>query len=165
MDFAGPQRSPSRPGLLALAAGTALLCASMGYSEDVSEAVTTLEAELTSLDGQGREERLRQAARGARRPGELDDRVRKANAVIQHLALPWDSLFAALEQASGDGVALLSLEPGPVSRHASRDRSHACRPPGTRPSRTPGHPSRRVRSRYGEVEYERRMVRALNEQG
>lgn len=37
--------------------------------------------------------------------------VRFAEQVVQRLSLPWDELFAAIESASGDRIALLGVEP------------------------------------------------------
>lgn len=37
--------------------------------------------------------------------------IKRANEVIDQLALPWDQLFAAVEGASGKDVALLSVQP------------------------------------------------------
>lgn len=37
--------------------------------------------------------------------------IKRANEVIDQLALPWDRLFAAVEEATGKDVALLSIQP------------------------------------------------------
>jgi len=42
--------------------------------------------------------------------------IRKANAVLNELDLPWQTLFDALEYASSHDVALLSFQPDPSSR-------------------------------------------------
>ena len=42
--------------------------------------------------------------------------VAQANAVIGELAVPWDELFADLEEASLPGIALLSIQPNPSGR-------------------------------------------------
>lgn len=42
--------------------------------------------------------------------------IRKANAVLSELDLPWQTLFDALEYASSHDVALLSFQPDPSSR-------------------------------------------------
>lgn len=46
----------------------------------------------------------------------LADEIRDANAVIERLNVPWDTLFRELETASGEGVALLAIQPDPASR-------------------------------------------------
>lgn len=51
------------------------------------------------------------AAPAARAPS-LEE-VRVARDTIQRLALPWDSLFSALESTASDKVALLAIEPEP----------------------------------------------------
>lgn len=37
--------------------------------------------------------------------------IKRANEVIAQLTLPWDQLFAAVEEAAGKDVALLSIQP------------------------------------------------------
>ncbi len=49
-------------------------------------------------------------------PGKLDanqysPEIKRANEVIDQLALPWDQLFAAVEEATGKDVALLTIQP------------------------------------------------------
>lgn len=39
--------------------------------------------------------------------------VRQANQVVRELAVPWNTLFQAVEGAGGEGIALLSLDPDP----------------------------------------------------
>lgn len=43
------------------------------------------------------------------------EEVRVARDTIQRLAMPWDSLFSALEATASDKVALLAIEPQPGS--------------------------------------------------
>ena len=47
---------------------------------------------------------------------EIKREIRKANAVLNELDLPWETLFDAIEYASGHDVALLSFQPDPSSR-------------------------------------------------
>lgn len=39
------------------------------------------------------------------------EEIKRANEVIDQLALPWDQLFAAVEGATGKNVALLAIQP------------------------------------------------------
>jgi hypothetical protein len=39
--------------------------------------------------------------------------VAQANQVVRQLSHPWNSLFLAVEESGGEGIALLSLEPDP----------------------------------------------------
>jgi len=58
----------------------------------------------------------RLAGHKAVRPGKHDAdpygaEIKRANELIDQLALPWDQLFAAVEEAAGSDVALLAIQP------------------------------------------------------
>ena len=100
-------RRLSRLGLACLAAGI-LAVAAVGA--DYQDA-----ARQTGL-WQERLERLRQPPRQRATPRAGDDRdvqqmTQAAQAVSRDLQRPWADLFAALEKAKSDDVALLSLNP------------------------------------------------------
>ncbi len=44
-------------------------------------------------------------------PAQLEEVIKFSNQVIHQLNRPWDSLFAQLEKARGDNIALLGIEP------------------------------------------------------
>ena len=46
---------------------------------------------------------------------DAEERVRKANRVIRLLSPPWEDVFLTLEAENGKDIALLSLEPDPVT--------------------------------------------------
>ncbi|UCD68485.1 MAG: hypothetical protein JSW48_17265 [Betaproteobacteria bacterium] len=47
---------------------------------------------------------------------EMQERIKKANGVLDQLNVPWGDLFAAIEMAQGGDVALLQVQPDARSR-------------------------------------------------
>jgi hypothetical protein len=47
---------------------------------------------------------------------ELQQEIRIANTVLEHIAVPWDALFRELETSFDDSVALLSMQPDARNR-------------------------------------------------
>jgi hypothetical protein len=52
----------------------------------------------------------------ARQSGEIRQEVKKANAVMSEIDLPWEALFDSVEYASSHDVALLSFQPDAAGR-------------------------------------------------
>lgn len=52
----------------------------------------------------------------ARQNGEIRGEVKKANAVMSQIDLPWEALFDSVEYASSHDVALLSFQPDAAGR-------------------------------------------------
>lgn len=51
------------------------------------------------------------------RDGKLPaEEVKRANLVLEHMAIPWGVLFSELEATSDEGLALLSVQPDASSR-------------------------------------------------
>lgn len=101
---------PAWPGMLVLA--IAIMCTLFSYRQYlvVSERNAAMESELAQVAA------ARQKLHAARQPSalssaELEAGDRRAREVASFLLLPWRDLFAALESASHDGVALLAIEP------------------------------------------------------
>jgi len=67
--------------------------------------ISQLEARLSRL-----ESRDRPAAKAAL-PESTIREIRRANDVIEQIALPWDRLFRAVESAAGEKVGLLGITP------------------------------------------------------
>jgi len=116
IDFRGPPRSAGRwVGWLALAVAVFVVVA---FSSHYSEVAQVHEA------AQSRHDRLADRLRGSglRRTAAPPDAqtladVRRANAIIEQLVVPWDALFDAVESADLPGLAVLALTPN------ARDRS------------------------------------------
>jgi HAMP domain-containing protein len=101
LDFVGHPRSPW-PGRILLAAALALcLEAALSY-RDLSASIALSEAGLARVQARG------PAPRNV--PAEEVAAVRET---VERLGMPWERLFAALESAASDQVALLGIEPDP----------------------------------------------------
>lgn len=70
---------------------------------------------IASMDRRIQRKTAPQASSAHERP-EVKREIRKANAVMSELDLPWGALFDSIEYASGHDVALLSIQPDPSSR-------------------------------------------------
>jgi hypothetical protein len=101
LDFVRRARSPW-PGRLLLAVALAL-------SLDVALSYKGLRASVAV-----NEARLQQAQpRGAPARKLSAEEVAAVRETVDRLGMPWDRLFAALESAASDQVALLGIEPDP----------------------------------------------------
>jgi Tfp pilus assembly protein PilN len=92
--------------------GTAVLAlAALAGAKQVDTYVTAkrevahLEARISRI--QSRNEQTRVVAM----PDSTIREIRRANEVIEQIALPWDRLFRAVESAAGEKVALLGITP------------------------------------------------------
>ena len=70
---------------------------------------------IASMDRRIQRKTAPQASSAHERP-EMKREVKKANAVMSELDLPWGALFDSIEYASSHDVALLSIQPDPSSR-------------------------------------------------
>lgn len=120
LDFAGPPRGAGPLGYALLALGLAAALAS-GYAylraEDQRAGLEeTVDGMKKVLARQG----VRLAA-----PAVLNEQtraeIRRANLVIDRIAVPWDALFRDLEQAADRDVALLAVEPDAEKRSVRID--------------------------------------------
>jgi hypothetical protein len=111
LDFVGPPRRSSAPGIILFTVGL-LVCAALGYD---------FQDKLAERDGI--EARLSAAARPHRSASPSESRNAAAAATIEkQLWVPWSSLLAELESASQDvasTVSLLEVEPDPA-KHVVR---------------------------------------------
>jgi hypothetical protein len=105
LDFV--RRRPAAPWagalLLALAAAFA---ADLGYSHlALSRSIEKAELRLARLPAQ---------ERAGAKPASPEE-IAAARDSVERLSMPWGELFAALESAASDKVALLAIEPDPKS--------------------------------------------------
>lgn len=107
LDF--QRKSASRGGGVALLS-MALLVSGMLFADyrEVTAEIERVEAALTRLERLAGHKVVRPGKQGA---DPYSAEIKRANEVIDQLALPWDQLFASVEEASGKGVALLSIQP------------------------------------------------------
>ena len=114
LDFARPQARPTGPGVAVLGLGAVLLALAMMESDLQRDRVAALDADLRVLGVDREADRVRERRRAA--PSvDAEERVRKANRVIRLLSPPWEDVFLTLEAENGKDIALLSLEPDPVT--------------------------------------------------
>jgi len=106
LDFHRTASGASRAAWLLLAVALAL-SADVGWSHwKARQELAELESRLARTHGQPANGMLRVALRPA-----APEEMQFARETIARLALPWDRLFAALEFAQSERVALLGVEP------------------------------------------------------
>lgn len=116
LDFRQAPRSAWRwVGWLLLAGGAAAAVALAEQHEQIAARQTSLQAQHDRLS-----ERVQ--ARAPRRVAAAPDprtqaSIRRANAIIDQLTVPWEGLFDAVEGADSSGLGLLAMTP------TARDRS------------------------------------------
>jgi hypothetical protein len=99
IDFSGARAASPWLGRVMLAAAMAV-CLDAGFTyQELQKAMRAGEA------------RLAQRAPAAAEPKATPQEVAVVRETVQRLSLPWDELFAALESASSDNVALAAIEP------------------------------------------------------
>src|SRR5689334_19215288 len=113
LDFARPRRS-SVAVLLLLAGVLAAVIAAMAERQAAGD-LHAREARLDEIRSMSR--RARPAIEGEEGDSpEVREQIGKANAVLGQMNVPWSDLFAAVESAQDDNVALLAVQPDPRAR-------------------------------------------------
>jgi transcriptional regulator with XRE-family HTH domain len=115
LDFLHPTGRGSRIGPWLLIAGAVLALAAVAYQRHLSREVVEREAQLAELRGMATRSAPALSEREADTP-EVREQIKKANAVLQQMNVPWSELFAAIESAEENNVALLAVQPDPRSR-------------------------------------------------
>jgi len=106
LDFLQPASRSSGGGVL-LAAGVVAVFVVLSFYGDLNSEARQLESQAAKL-----ERRARGLAPVATRvDASLQQEIRRANEVIDQLALPWDAMFRSVEGAATDRVALLGIAP------------------------------------------------------
>jgi len=113
LDFLPRPRGAGRAGVALLAVGVAAVVAVGLEFRALQLQTAALEARVADSRGARRE--VRPAALNAADAKALSRAVSDANEVLAQLNTPWDALFAELEGAAGNGVALLSIQPDVVA--------------------------------------------------
>lgn len=101
-----------------------LLAAGLGASAAVLQAYAQLRDETGVLQAEvARHDRAQRRARGepdaAPASPAAQQELRRADATIRQISLPWEPLFETLEITSGAGVALLSVQPDPKAEQVT----------------------------------------------
>lgn len=115
LDFLQPTGRRSRLGSWLLFVGAIAAVASMAYQSHLAREVAARDAHLTALQGITSRSLPSISGQDSDTP-EMRDQIKKANAVLQVMNIPWGELFAAIESAEDGTVALLAVQPDPRSR-------------------------------------------------
>jgi Tfp pilus assembly protein PilN len=115
LDFKHTPRRGMWLGILLLVIGAAAMAQVMYTEHMLSESIATAQRRQDSLS-------QRSAIQPA--PQQLDDPTRQqaiqqANVILQQLALPWNTLFQALESTHEKDIALLTIQPD-ANKHSVR---------------------------------------------
>lgn len=113
LDFERRVFGPPRVRVVLLALGIAAMAGVLGYERFIASEIAQREAEIHRMQEQVRASQPVRVNISAR---QLDEEVKRAKGVIQHLTLPWTRLFAAIESTDKQNVALLSLQPDASKR-------------------------------------------------
>jgi hypothetical protein len=115
LDFLHPTGRGARIGPWLLVAGALAALAAVSYQRYLTREVVTREAQLAEMRGMANRAMPAISPQESDTP-EMREQIKKANAVLQQMNVPWGDLFAAIESAENDNVALLAVQPDPRSR-------------------------------------------------
>jgi Tfp pilus assembly protein PilN len=107
LDFLQPGRRASGSGVVLLAAGVVAAFVVLLFHGELLGEAQQLEAQVAKLERRSRG----LAPVDVRVEESVQQEIRRANEVIDQLALPWDRLFRAVESAASDRVALRGIAP------------------------------------------------------
>lgn len=115
LDFVHPAGRGSRLGPWLLAAGAIVTLGAVSYQRHLGHEVLAREARLAEMRGMVSRSAPALSTQESDTP-EVRDQIKKANAVLQQMNVPWGELFAAIESAEKGDVALLAVQPDAASR-------------------------------------------------
>ena len=110
LDFLRPTGRGSRIGPLLLVAGALVALGAVAYQRHLARDVVVREGQLSEMRGMATRSAPALSEFESDTP-EVRDQIKKANAVLQQMNVPWGELFAAIESAENGGVALLAVQP------------------------------------------------------
>ncbi|SFW37735.1 PilN domain-containing protein [Nitrosovibrio sp. Nv17] len=113
--FPDAGREARSAGYVLLAAGIAALLGVLHQYQEAMEEVAYWDTRIASMDRQVQRKTAPFAApaKGGR---EARQEIRRANMVLNEIALPWGALFDSVERATGQDVALLAFQPNAAGR-------------------------------------------------
>lgn len=114
LDFLQPTGPRSRMGALLLVVGAIAAVAAMAYQNHLGREVAERDARLAALRGIASRSLPAISGPDSDAP-EMREQIKKANAVLQLMNVPWGELFTAIESAEDGAVALLAVQPDPRS--------------------------------------------------
>lgn len=107
LNFVG-RRRPQAPGVVLLVLGCVAVAASLLDYRQVS---ARAEADQRAVRETARQRASLPVPRARADVRELRQELQRANTLLRQMSVPWEGLFAAVEQTAGRDVALLSLHP------------------------------------------------------
>jgi hypothetical protein len=115
LDFLHAGGRPSRLGSWLLIAGLAAGALAVLEQRHLGSQLQAREAQLEEIRSMSRRTRPAIEMRESDSPA-VREQIKKANAVLAQMNVPWGELFAAIESADEGGVALLQVQPDARSR-------------------------------------------------
>lgn len=115
LDFLHPGGRPSRLGPWLLVAGVMVVALAAVEQRHLSDRMQARGAQLEEIRSMSRRARPAIAMQEADSP-EIREQIKKANAVLAQMNVPWGELFEAIESADEGTVALLQVQPDARSR-------------------------------------------------
>ncbi|HEX7952888.1 MAG TPA: hypothetical protein VF523_07450 [Burkholderiales bacterium] len=107
LDFLQPERGPSGAGVVLLVAGVAAVFMVLSLHGQLQDEAGRLETQVEKLEHRSRH----LEAAGAPLDEVAQREIRRANDVIDELALPWENLFRSIEDVASDRVVVRGLAP------------------------------------------------------
>ena len=115
LDFLHPTGRGSRLGALLLVAGALCVLGTLGYQHEMARRVSARQSQLEQMRGMASRSMPSLVERDADTP-ELREQIKKANAVLLQMNVPWGELFAAIESAEDSSIALFVVQSDLCSR-------------------------------------------------
>jgi hypothetical protein len=115
LDFLHAGGRPSRLGPWLLAAGLAVGALAVLEQRHLASQLQAREAQLEEIRSMSRRARPAIETQESDSP-QVREQIKKANAVLAEMNVPWGELFEAIESADEGGVALLQVQPDARSR-------------------------------------------------
>ena len=115
LDFLHPAGRPSRLASWLLVAGLVAGALAALEQRHLSTEVKIREAQLEEIRSMSRRARPAIQAQESDSP-QVREQIKKANAVLAQMNVPWGELFEAIESADESGVGLLQVQPDARTR-------------------------------------------------
>ena len=112
LDFVRPNARGARLGSILLVLGLVVAVVIAEMHREAAADVATRQERLDELQRMLRRSMPQIAGKETDSPV-VREQVKRANAVLAQMNVPWGELFAAVESAQSDSVAVLSVQPDP----------------------------------------------------
>ena len=112
LDFVRPGGPTARSAPLLLVLGLACAVGVLVYQRVLVRQAAERGAQLEELRSMSRRTGPSLAGKAGDSP-EVREQIKRANAVLAQMNVPWGELFAAIETAQDDSIGLLAVQPDP----------------------------------------------------